>query len=659
MPAASGFQLDYRADIDGLRAVAILLVVGFHAFPKILPGGFVGVDVFFVISGFLITRILLKSLADSDFSLLDFYAHRVRRIFPALIVVLAFCLVMGWRGMVGSEVEKLGIHTVGAVAFVENFVLWGEAGYFEFSSELKPLLHFWSLAVEEQFYLVFPVVLWATWRLGISLLIPTVAIFVASLLANLIIVQQEPASAFYLPYTRFWELMAGSLVAWSTGRIALSERLGRAARTALSCFGLLAIAFAGLYLDKSFAYPGGWALLPVGGTALAILCGRDAWPNGRILSNKPALFVGRISYPLYLWHWPLLSFSVVFSGEELDLNLRMALVVASFILAWLTYRFVEKPIRTRRISFPQIASLVGGLMIIGVGGAAVARYPRAYDEAMQKIVQNWTFEHYPGPAGGRNDSRYNLLTFGDNTSDKVVFVGDSHSAQYDHTVATALVRLSKPGGASLREALFLRGEWPPVFPQEMLRDPAISTVVFSYFWAIQYRSERVNQEVRCCGSGMLGPRSYLAASTQAQVEEYDRKLGETLRSLRQAGKNVYVVLDNPFGKELSPRFLIGRGFFSPVRVAITPLTREEADRRREPIRTRVAAIAEQAGAVTIDPFATLCDDICHALSTQGIPLYRDYDHLSLDALINVATYLDVTLDPAVRQSQLGQGDAPK
>ena len=204
----------YRPDIDGLRAVAVLSVVVFHAFPTLLKGGFIGVDVFFVISGFLISTIILKSLNNGTFSFREFYGRRVRRIFPALTIVLFSSLTLGWFGLLSDELNQLGKHVAAGAGFVSNLVLWSEVGYFDSSANSKPLLHLWSLGVEEQFYIVWPLLLWSAWKLRINVLLVTLLIAGSSFLLSLNKVGYDITAAFYSPQTRFWELLAGSLLAW-------------------------------------------------------------------------------------------------------------------------------------------------------------------------------------------------------------------------------------------------------------------------------------------------------------------------------------------------------------------------------------------------------------------------------------------------------------
>ncbi|EJW22098.1 hypothetical protein IMCC14465_04920 [alpha proteobacterium IMCC14465] len=207
-------KLTYRPEIDGLRAFAVLSVVAFHAFPELVSGGFVGVDVFFVISGFLITGHIYENLDKGQFSLAEFFARRIRRIFPALIVVMASALAFGWIALLADEYAQLGKHISSSAAFVVNFVLAGEAGYFDNAAETKPMLHLWSLAVEEQFYIIWPVVLWFAWKRQMNLLAVTAIIAAVSFTLNLHFVELEPAETFFWPIGRFWELLAGSILAW-------------------------------------------------------------------------------------------------------------------------------------------------------------------------------------------------------------------------------------------------------------------------------------------------------------------------------------------------------------------------------------------------------------------------------------------------------------
>jgi peptidoglycan/LPS O-acetylase OafA/YrhL len=334
--------LRYRADIDGLRALAVTSVILFHTFPKILPGGFIGVDVFFVISGYLITQIILVDLDSGKFSAASFYARRVRRIFPALIIVLIATFAFGWHYFLPLELTSLGKNILASALFSANLMLLSEVGYFDIAAHLKPLLHLWSLGIEEQFYLFWPLMLWAAPRK--SLLPATVFIVAASFILNVAMIIHSPSETFYLPFTRAWELLAGATLAQASRSD--DERYHEFFATV----GIVAVAISLFLINTQTPFPGWAAAIPVAGTVL-LLRSEGSVLNRLVLSNRVAVNVGAISYPLYLWHWPLLVFAEFIKFKKLT-ELERGLVVAlAFLLAWLTYKFVERPIRFGRGRF--------------------------------------------------------------------------------------------------------------------------------------------------------------------------------------------------------------------------------------------------------------------------------------------------------------------
>jgi peptidoglycan/LPS O-acetylase OafA/YrhL len=342
--SASEPHIGYRPDIDGLRAVAILSVLGFHTFPREVRGGFVGVDVFFVISGYLISRIILGSLRENRFSLRQFYSRRIRRIFPALITVLATCFVVGWLVLLPDEYRQLGKHIAAASGFSVNLVLWGESGYFDGAAALKPLLHLWSLGVEEQFYILWPLLLWLAWNRRVNLLVLTLSIMAVTFWLGVRAVHTNTVAAFYSPITRFWELLIGCALAFSeTSPIAREER-ATVAQNLKASVGVLLIAAAVFGLSDS-EFPGWRALLPTIGAFLLITAGPLAWVNRRVLSHPLLVWIGLISYSLYLWHWPLLAFTRLRGSGTPPPVTRVALALSSVVLAWLTYEFIERPVR--------------------------------------------------------------------------------------------------------------------------------------------------------------------------------------------------------------------------------------------------------------------------------------------------------------------------
>ncbi len=344
----------YRTDIDGLRALAVMAVIIFHTFPKVLPGGFVGVDIFFVISGYLITQIILSDLSNGEFSAASFYARRVRRIFPALIVVLIAAFALGWHYLLPAELMSLGKNILASALFSANLMLLSEVGYFDVAARLKPLLHLWSLGIEEQFYLVWPWLLWAVPRTWLTLVI--ILAMATSFALNVSMVEHHPSETFYLPFTRAWELLAGAvLVQFPRPKDANNEFLAFA--------GIIAITGSFFLVDARTVFPGWAAALPVGGTML-LLQSEGSFVNRFPLANRLAVNVGLISYPLYLWHWPLLVFAELFKFKPLT-DLERGLVVAlTFMLAWLTYKVIERPIRFGRISFIRpLCACMGALVV--------------------------------------------------------------------------------------------------------------------------------------------------------------------------------------------------------------------------------------------------------------------------------------------------------
>ena len=347
----------YRPDIDGLRGVAVLAVVGFHAFPGIVPGGFVGVDVFFVISGFLISSIIFSGIEAGRFSFRAFYARRIRRIFPALAIVLGACLAAGWFLLLAEPFAQLGKHAAGGAGFISNYLLWEEAGYFDEAAETKPLLHLWSLGIEEQFYLLWPLLVFLAHRPGANLLLVTSIVLAASIAANLEGIRRDLVGTFYSPVTRFWELSAGSVLAYASVATAASPIAGAARllraraiertaiRDGLAAIGLALIVVAVFGLDRTRHYPGLWALLPVAGSFLLILAGPSALPNRWLLARRSIVWLGLISYPFYLWHWPLLTFARLIAGGTPPAALRLALLAVALLLSWATYALLERPIR--------------------------------------------------------------------------------------------------------------------------------------------------------------------------------------------------------------------------------------------------------------------------------------------------------------------------
>lgn len=353
---------DYRPDIDGLRAIAVLAVVTYHFFPALLPGGLVGVDIFFVISGFLINRILVTQPCLNAATLKMFYARRIKRLFPALLLVMGCTFAFGWIALFADEFKELGKHLMAGAGFASNLVYLSEAGYFDASATQKPLLHLWSLAVEEQFYLLWPLLLLVCTGSMQRKRLVAIA-WTLSFAGNLILSYRHPDVAYYLPLTRFWEILTGAWLAFPQEGASATRSNSRSDkrlvsnahpwRGKLTAFSGCTLVLASLFLVKADAHFPGWqALVPVLGAALLIQSGHQ--PAGlplsvihRGLANRTMVSIGLVSYPLYLWHWPIFAYLTITEPNP-GTTLRLMGMAAALLLATLTYRALEKQVRHRQ-----------------------------------------------------------------------------------------------------------------------------------------------------------------------------------------------------------------------------------------------------------------------------------------------------------------------
>lgn len=627
----------YRADIDGLRGLGVLLVVLFHAFPKALPGGFVGVDIFFVVSGYLISTIIFGSLENGTFSFREFYSRRIRRIFPALLIVLATGWAAGWYMLFVDEMQQLGMHIAAGAGFVSNFVLWGEAGYFDGDAYTKPFLHLWSLGIEEQFYIVWPLLLALVWRRQAHFLKITIVIAIVSFAANILTTGTNPIAAFYSPWSRFWELMTGGILAY----LALHRRglLARAANWQATA-GLSLILGAVALLNRQSAFPGWWALLPTLGTFLIISAGPNAWLNRTFLSSRGMVWVGLISYPLYLWHWLLLSFAWIAEGRMPPSSTRAVLVVLSFLLAYLTYFYIERRVRAggERITLI-LAGLMAALLAFGIATQAERIRPRHDDRNLGLILEAIRDWEYPA---GLERTTFQATPVrskkaGDTT---VLFVGDSHLEQYAPRIVSLLERrstgypsvvfLTSPGCSPIPGSAQVNSyhvERCAIFRQDLARlavDPDIAAVVVAGAWNLYF----------------------LASSTHyAGTIDVDAEIGGIdafLRTLARL-KKVFFVLDNPSGQQFEPRNFFAGSRLSALTVkpfqAQVALAGDQAA-----LRARLAQVAATAGAAVIDPAAHLCPGgHCRVVTAAGKPIYKDDNHYRASYVREHVDFIDVTL----------------
>lgn len=651
----------YRPDIDGLRAIAVLAVVAFHAFPGRLPGGFIGVDIFFVISGYLISNIIFRSLADADFSFAEFYAHRVKRIFPALIVMLAGVLVIGYFVLLPGEFKQLGRHVVRSAGFIENFMLVQDAGYFDVATERKPLMHLWSLGIEEQFYIAYPFILWLGWRMGFNLLFLVAAIAVSSFALNVSGIDKHAVSTFLLPQPRFWELMAGGLLSWihllgherfkplmKHGGFGSGTELGQCQSSllanAMAFAGLLLIALALFLINKMKAFPGWWALLPVVGAWLVIAAGPMAWANRKILAHKATVFVGLISYPLYLWHWPLLSYAQIIASDTPPREIRLMAVAMAFLLAWLTYRLIERPIRFGRKTWIKTATLC--VLLVAVAGAG--EYIRKKEGLpIRTGPLRQVAEQFEWPDKNQTDCVADFPWAKDGYClrskagpAETVLIGDSHAnalypglSELYQATNTGLMQLGNGGCVPFYGlASYEKGQEDVC---ERLIGKALDLVIQESSVNRVILSSRGPLYLTLHGFGQVDKHDRVLLQTN-HPEETDTKrifvgaMRDTLARLVAARKRVIFTIDVP---ELGfdPKACIE---VWPIRLmptkAICAVPRSAVDARNQEYWTVIHEILHEFPTVKVfNPVPYLCDaEYCWAMK-DGKLLYRDHNHLSV------------------------------
>ena len=644
----------YRPDIDGLRAIAVGAVLTYHAFPSLLPGGFIGVDIFFVISGFLITTIILQSLAAGDFSYRDFYARRIRRIFPALILVLAATLAFGWYVLLSGEFAQLGKQITGGAAFFANFVFLGEAGYFDATAETKPLLHLWSLGIEEQFYIFWPLLLGVAWRRRWPILRVTLAVAIVSFLVNVLTVQPYRAAAFYSPLSRAWELMAGGLLAGMRWQAAgTSPATSRPALKHVQSIVGVGLIVLGLFVTRSTkAFPGWWALLPVLGAVSCIAAGPNGVLNRYLLSNRLMVWVGLISYPLYLWHWPLLSYARIVQGGEPSLYVRVVLVVAAIVLAWATYRFVERFVKVH-LSQGLLRGLAGSGAVMALAGVLIffgMPHPRNDSPALQAVADATREDNYY--AGSQEDALGGQFVYRVGSGKhNVLLIGDSHIEQY----APRAVELARTQPDRTRTVYFAtKGSCPPVpglFTNLNIGCDERRTAVLDLALGPQVDSVVIGACWSCYFTGAGPTVNYFLDDAKVAhpflngngIDLSLQSLGRMLKRL-SAHKKVYLMLGNPVGMDFDPLQQI-QGSRLTHMAASTGQLKAPMPEDQAQLNARLKQVALANGAEVIEPFASLCaaGQCIRSMPDDGSPAYKDIGHLRPRYARSFATYIDPAL----------------
>jgi len=644
----------YRPDVDGLRAVAVLLVLLFHARFG-FTGGYVGVDVFFVISGFLITGLIVRKQEEGTFSLAGFWVRRIRRIIPAATFLTAVTLIAGVVLLLPEDLEELAQSTVAQQLMAANFFFWLNTDYFAGPAEMKPLLHMWSLAVEEQFYLGYPFLLILGRRVSRKTLLWTLAtLSVATLALSELQTHTRPLATFFLLPTRAWELLLGALLVWCPQ----PTRLRRSHIDILSALGLAAILGSGWFFHPATRFPGVSALVPCAGTALVVYANSSRLGFvGRALATPPMVAIGLMSYSLYLWHWPILTYLRYWLGSDLSVPIRVAALGLSLGLAYLSWNFVETPFRRgkRDKKFKQVVTaavvsagcLAAISLWIGVKEGLPSRWP---DRVLRLTDDNSVPQHYattsePAEAGdlpmlgSPAEEKQTVLLWGDSHALALAELCDRLAVEYGIRLAIA----ARPAMAPLLET------WRPGLRDEMVgwnravlqyvENHGIQNVILVARWA-------VNIEGRPDGKtdSLIVDEPAVQLTRETARAALGRGLERTVAALEAAGATVWIVKQVPLQKSDPMKALVLASLLG--RAQPSGITKTVHEQRQANV-SEVIDVLQLRDSRRLDPADWCFDDLgASHIGRGGRSLYADPDHLSP---YGAQTLLHPMLEPVFRE----------
>jgi peptidoglycan/LPS O-acetylase OafA/YrhL len=637
--SATQHALKYRPEVDGLRALAILPVVLFHYRVPHFSGGFVGVDIFFVISGYLITSLIAGEMADGRFSIVQFYERRIRRIFPALFAMLAAATAVAAFIFFPADLVRYARSLLATAGFASNFEFWQEAGYFDVASDQKPLLHLWSIAVEEQFYLLFPAYLLLLGKSSRIRIAGVAFVLILSFVFSVWGVKHAPEAAFYLLPSRAWELMLGAVLALPF----MPQIASRIVRDAIAATGLALIAVSVVSLTSAMPFPGALALLPCAGAGLVIYGTEGAnGVVGRLLSIRPLVFVGLISYSLYLWHWPLYVFARYVLFRELSPAETAVLIAISFVLAGLSWRFVERPFRrpiARNKLFPAAATAVVTAFAAGAFAASTDGLPQRLSPQLQRILAEEN-DAEPRidqcfPMTARDVEAGRLCKIGTpSVHPSFLLWGDSHADAIIPAV-DGIAKLSHrsgvfAGGASCAPLIGVTTWTPSCRPfndavEKIALSADITDVILDARWAKYATGATFGDEPR--GRVVMSDDLSKGAQPPDNHLVFARGLERTVGMLVRAGKHVVVVASVPEIGWPVPAVLARRALAHDTRSA--DVSFGAYLQRQNFVFATFARLRSAYGISVIYPHLVLCGKQTCAVSLNGVPLYRDEHHLSV------------------------------
>jgi peptidoglycan/LPS O-acetylase OafA/YrhL len=625
---------EYRPDIDGLRAFAVFFVIIFHYFPNILPSGFIGVDIFFAISGYLITGILIKQANNGEIKFIEFYCRRIRRIFPALLCVLIAVILIGYLTLFIFEFQRLGKYVVGSGIFISNFILSLESGYFDIDGKLKVLLHLWSLSIEEQFYLLFPLFIYLIDKKKKNIALITFITFILSFTLNVLLYKIESTSVFYSPITRSWELFAGALL-----YIVFQNKksFNNSINNIISVIGTLLIFISAIFLRQK-NWPGFAGLLPVLGACAIIFCGKNTVLNKKIYSNKIIVYFGLISYPLYLWHWPFLYFLNVIEGQEYqdcnnfaNLSIKMLLILISGLLAAITYKFIEKPIRFNSNYKKYVFALLLSMGIITLLGFIIYITSGTFGRPHVKNLRGIKFQLETYPETNEEALKYinkelcqNLelcVYSGTNYSKTIAIIGDSHATSTYHGFEK-YGKIYQFNTLLLHRYIPTYEEWNndagwstrQLYKNQIITDILLEkTDISIVIIVLRGYAHLINRD-----------NTKLIDRPSIDFNKFKQSLQQTIDTLSKNNKKIYIFTGNP-ELPVDTVTIVGKPILN-IRKELKGFYRDSLTKYHG-IYNQL--LSELHDATIIDVVPIFCPKTeCYAFDDSGIPYYADDDHLS-------------------------------
>jgi peptidoglycan/LPS O-acetylase OafA/YrhL len=667
-------KMKYRPDIDGLRAIAVLAVLFFHAEVSVFSGGYVGVDVFFVISGYLITTKIAQGIQTGTFSFITFYEQRIRRIFPALFAVIISTLLIGGWLFDAESYTELGESSVATTLSLANIFFWMQAGYFDKPSVLKPLLHTWSLSIEEQFYLILPLALVLLFRFFRSrVLLALIILFTVSLALSIYILPRDADATFYLLQYRAWELLLGSFFALNPFRLKYWQR------NILSFAGICMILTAIITFSGKTSFPGFAALLPVVGAALIIQSGIDGTSYvGKILGARPFVFIGKISYSLYLWHWPLIAFGKYYLIRETTAMDIIVWLLVTFILSTLSWKFIETPFRSKDfLKRPRIFYYAGSITALTLSfGFAIyfsQGFPLRFTNSQASVPpeSEWNFEDegwYKCYGNRTNSYEFDFsqiselcsLGVGEHAPSFLLW-GDSHARSLASAVNASALEAGKTGYlVSMTGCSALLG----IKVNDVKQCYQHNNLVISYLEAhpeietiilISRLSLYATGDLYTIGTSKFWALEAMGVDANvgnANADLFELGLQRTVDKLTKMKREVIIVLGVPEVKyAVLPALHIALRTGRDLNEIIGPTLEEYKERNAHVIPVIEYLERNSKNVKVLDPRILLCDDEKCKLAENNIPLYADNSHLTTFGAYYISSLFDPVFETRARKEK--------